>query len=489
MQLCYATIRETMENMRQDSAIRQFCAARAEEQELDHDLDHTWPSLDFTNDNENDAPQPEVDQLVNTFFNDNDDNNNNNEEDSITDDVYSRANVNQATDHDERGADEGLQLVHLLLTCAEAVGCRDAHLAHSILNQISPRLNPWGDSLQRVSHCFAIALKSRLLLLQHISPNGSFSTNNNRINASTVTKQERAQAFALLHKTTPYIAFGFAAANAAICQAANGKPSLHIVDLGMQHNLQWPSLLKSLSIQPSPPKIVRITGVITDPDAVAEELEHSMKRLCEYGIDLECNFVREVVSPLTLTREKLGLKEEEVLVVNSIMQLHKHVKESRGSLKTILQSIKKLGPDLVTVVEQDANHNGPFFLGRFLECLHYYAAVFDSLEWRLARGSGERMKIERWHMGEEICNVVACEGEDRVERHERAEQWRRQMGRAGFQVVGLECLDEVKGVVGGYGSEGYTLTVEKGCLQLGWKGRPIMMASAWQLNNLSSSAS
>ncbi|XP_047964673.1 GRAS family protein RAD1-like [Salvia hispanica] len=471
-----------MENMRQDSAIRQFCAARVEEQDLDHDLNHTWPpSLDFTNDN--DVPQPEVDQLVNTFFNDNDNDN----DDSITDDLYYNApcaNVNQATD-------EGLQLVHLILACAEAVGCRDAHLAHSILNQIWPRLNPWGDSLQRVSHCFAIALKSRLSLLQHISPNASFSTNNIRINTSTVTKQERAQAFALLHKTTPYIAFGFAAANAAICQAANGKQSLHIVDLGMQHNLQWPSLLKSLSIQPSPPKIVRITGVITDLDA-AEELQHSVKTLCAYGIDLEYNFVREEVSPLTLTREKLGLKEEEaVLVVNSIMQLHKHVKESRGSLKTILQSIKKLGPDLVTVVEQDANHNGPFFLGRFLECLHYYAAVFDSLEWRMGRGSGERMKIERWHMGEEICNVVACEGEERVERHERAEQWRRQMGRAGFEVVGLECLDEVKEVVGGYGngSEGYTLAVEKGCLQLGWKGRPIMMASAWHLNNLPSSSS
>ncbi|KAL1566926.1 GRAS family protein RAD1-like [Salvia divinorum] len=404
-----------MENMRQDSAIRQFCAARVEEQELDHSLDHIRSSLDLTNDN--DAPQLELDQLVDAFFNDN------NNDDSMADDVHYESNAPCA--NLEKGVDEGLQLIW-------------------------PCLNPSGDSLQRVSHCFSIALNSRLSLLQNLNPNDSLSTNN-KIH---VTKQEKAQAFALLHKTTPYIVFGFTAANAAICEAAKGKQSLHIVDLGMEHNLQWPSLLKSLSIQPLLPKSIWITGVIGDLDA-AEEVEHSMRRLHdeagEYGITLEYNFVREQVSPLTLSREKLGLKEEAVLA--------------------------------------DANHNGPFFLGRFLECLHYYAAVFDSLEWRLARGSGERMKIERWHLGEEICNVVACEGEDRVERHERADQWRRQMGRAGFQVVGFKCLDEVKGVVGRYGSEGYTLAIEKGCLQLGWKGRPIMMASAWQLNNLSSSSS
>lgn len=102
-------------------------------------------------------------------------------------------------------------------------------------------------------------------------------------------------------------------------------------------------------------------------------------------------------------------------------------------------------------MEQDANHNGPYFLGRFLESLHYYSAVFDSLEAGLGRDKPERMKVERVCYGEEICNVVAYEGSDRSERHERGDQWRRQMGRAGFQVVGLNCLDWVKMLVSGYG--------------------------------------
>ncbi|GLU05031.1 hypothetical protein SLE2022_221560 [Rubroshorea leprosula] len=169
------------------------------------------------------------------------------------------------------------------------------------------------------------------------------------------------------------------------------------------------------------------------------------------------------------------------------MHLHKSVKESRGSLQAILQAIKKLGPTLVTVMEQDANHNGPFFLGRFLESLCYYSAIFNSPEASLPRNSPQRMKIERVHFAEDIRNIVAYEGADRMERHERADQWSRQLGRAGFRGVGLKCLSQAGMMWSVYGCDGYTLATEKGCLLLGRKGRPIILASAWQVHNSSSS--
>lgn len=45
--------------------------------------------------------------------------------------------------------DHGLNLVHLLLACAEAVGCKDTNLAHSMINQIWGSVGPWGYSFQR----------------------------------------------------------------------------------------------------------------------------------------------------------------------------------------------------------------------------------------------------------------------------------------------------------------------------------------------------
>ncbi|XP_057487651.1 GRAS family protein RAD1-like [Actinidia eriantha] len=390
------------------------------------------------------------------------------------------------------GVDQGLQLVHLLLACAEAVGCRDTQLADLMLTQIWPSISPWGDSLQRVSYCFAMGLKSRLSLLQNLNSNGTilFTANGSTDSVSnTVTREEKMEAFQLLHKTTPYIAFGFMAANDAITQASQGKDYLHIIDLGTQHTLQWPSLIRSLASRADgPPKSVRITAILENPCSL--DLQSSIKGLIDeagaLGIPLEFHVITEsVVTPCLLTKEKLNINlgEGEALFVNSIMHLHKYVKESRGSLKAILQAIKKLGPTLVTVVEQDSNHNGPFFLGRFVESLHYYSAIFDSLECSLPRNSQQRMKMEIVHFAEEIKNIIACEGSDRVERHERVDQWRRQLGRAGFQGVGLKCMSQARMMVSMYGCDGYTLASDKGCLLLGWKARPIMLASAWQLHN------
>ncbi|KAJ4829867.1 hypothetical protein Tsubulata_013125 [Turnera subulata] len=385
------------------------------------------------------------------------------------------------------GVDQGLHLVHLLLACAEAVGCRDTQLAESMLTQIWVSVNPWGDSLQRISYCFAMGLKCRLSLLHNANANGTVP--NGGMDLSFISREEKMEAFQLLYQTTPYIAFGFLAANEAICQAAQGKESLHIVDLGMEHTLQWPSLIRNLASRPEGPPKLRITGLINDENTL--ELEASMRALAKeanaLGIALEFSLVPEAITPGTLTRENLGLREGEALFVNSMMHLHKFVKESRGSLKAVLQAIKKLGPTLITVVEQDANHNGPFFLGRFIESLHYYSAIFDSLEASLPRNSPQRMKIEKTKFAEEIRNIVAYEGSDRIERHERADQWRRQLGRAGFQVMGLNCMSQARMMISVYGCDGYTLANEKGCLLLGWKGRPIMLASAWQVHSVSSS--
>lgn len=393
------------------------------------------------------------------------------------------------------GMDQGLDLVHMLLACAEAVGCRDTHQAELLLTRIWALASPSGDSLQRVSYCFSKGLKCRLSsLLPHNNNNNVFANNGTLTltggnammedHVPLVTREKKLEAFQLLYQTTPYIAFGFMAANEAIIQASKGKGSIHIIDLGMEHTFQWPSLIRALASRPDgSPKKLRITGFTTNEDNL--KLQNIMNVLVEeassLGIPLEFHIISEPPTPSILTIDKLNLKKGEALFVNSILQLHKYVKESRGYLKAILQSIKQLGPIAITVVEQDTNHNGPFFLGRFLESLHYYSAIFDSIEASMPRNSPQRMKIERVHFAEEILNIVACEGPDRMERHERVDQWRRQLGRAGFQVMPLKCTSQARMMLSVYDCDGYTLSSEKGCLLLGWKGRPIMMASAWQV--------
>jgi|UniRef100_A0A2N9E9H6 hypothetical protein len=519
------------DNLNHDLAIRKFCPARVEQElgewEWEEELLMNEPELcslynTTTTTTTPFLPAPEVDEFVESCINmdhyekeycsnlqhDFDKFQEEMETFSMVNDVYGNASmmiegdglelsgsfeefgvlvpemvpsVQEEVNHGD--VNQGLHLVHMLLACAEAVGSRDTQLADSMLNQIWASASPWGDSLQRVSYCFATGLKSRLSLLHNVNANGTFT--NSAKEKSLITREEKSEAFQLLYQTTPYIAFGFMAANEAICQAAQGKDSFHIIDIGMENTLQWPSLIRTLASRPEGPPKLRITGLISDQHL--SELEVSMKALVDnastLGLILEFNMISGPVTPSVLTNENLNLREGEALFVNSIMHLHEYVKESRGSLKAILQAIKKLGPTVLTIVEQDANHNGPFFLGRFLESLHYYSAIFDSLEASLPRNSAQRLKME-FLFAEEIRNIVAFEGSNRVERHERIDQWRRQLGRAGFQVMGLKCMSQARMLISVYGCDGYTLTTEKGCLLLGWKGRPIILASAWQVHNV-----
>jgi hypothetical protein len=85
---------------------------------------------------------------------------------------------------------------------------------------------------------------------------------------------------------------------------------------------------------------------------------------------------------------------------------------------------------VVVVTEQEASHNAAALTERFVEALNYYAALFDCLEVVAARGSVERARVERWLLGEEIKNIVACDGAERRERHERLERWAARMERA-----------------------------------------------------------
>lgn len=67
-----------------------------------------------------------------------------------------------------------------------------------------------------------------------------------------------------------------------------------------------------------------------------------------------------------------------------------------------------------------------------MEALHYYSAMFASLDTMLPKYDTGRTKMEQFYFAEEIKNIVSCEGLARVDRHERVDQWHRHMSHAGF---------------------------------------------------------
>ncbi|GMI72215.1 hypothetical protein HRI_000890800 [Hibiscus trionum] len=406
--------------------------------------------------------------------------------------------VRMAAGYEENGVEEdktayGMRLVQLLIACAEAVACRDKSHASALLSELHANALVFGTSFQRVASCFVQGLAERLNSVQPLGTavgRVQLPPVMNIMDINVSDSDKKQEAFRLVYENCPHIKFGHFVANLAILEAFEGESLVHVVDLGMTLGLpeghQWRHLIQSLAATTrgggtgkKPCTRLRITAVGLCVDrfvAIGRELKTYAKSM---GINLEFGIVESNLE--NLKPEDIKVYDDEVLVVNSVLQLHCVVKESRGALNSVLQMIHELSPKLLVLVEQDSSHNGPFFLGRFMEALHYYSAIFDSLDAMLPKYDTKRAKMEQFYFAEEIKNIVSCEGPDRVERHERVDQWRRRMSRAGFQAAPLRLLSQAKQWLGNNKViEGYTVVEDKGCLVLGWKSKPIVAVSCWK---------
>ncbi|KAK3043311.1 hypothetical protein RJ639_002554 [Escallonia herrerae] len=369
----------------------------------------------------------------------------------------------------EDGSGDGMGLEQLLVSCAEAVACRDKSHASVLLSELRSNALVFGSSFQRVASGFVQGLTDRLALVQPLGTVGLVPPTMNIMDIATEKKEE---ALRLVYEICPHIR--------EFCSCGGPGHDPWSATLGLPHGHQWRGLIHSLANRTGqPPRLVRITAV----GLCVERFQIIGNELVAYamslGINLEFSLVESNLE--NLRPENIKTRNGEVLVVNSILQLHCVVKESRGALDSVLQIIHELSPKVLVLVEQDSSHNGPFFLGRFMEALHYYSAIFYSLDAMLPKYDTRRAKMEQFYFAEEIKNIVSCKGPARVERHERVDQWRRRMSRAGFQSAPIKMMAQAKQWLGKLDiCEGYTIVEEKGCLMLGWKSKPIVVASCWK---------
>ncbi|KVH92859.1 DELLA protein RGL1-like [Cynara cardunculus var. scolymus] len=372
--------------------------------------------------------------------------------------------------------DSGLQLVHLLLACAEAVAKEDFMSARKFLHHLDRVVSLLGDSMQRVASCFTEALKARLAATLTTKPAAS-STPKPPFTPFPPNAMEILKIYQIVYQACPYIKFAHFTANQAIFEAFEAEERVHVIDLDILQGYQWPAFMQALAARPGGPPFLRITGIGSSPESVRETGRCLSELAQSLHVPFEFHPVGEQLEDLEphMFNRRVG----EALAVNSVNRLQRVPGHCLGNL---LAMIRDQAPNIVTIVEQEASHNGPYFLGRFLEALHYYSAIFDSLDATFPADSPQRAKVEQYIFAPEIRNIVACEGAERVMRHERLEKWRKIMEGKGFKGVPLSenAVTQSKILLSLYSCDGYRLTEDRGCLLLGWQDRSILAASAWR---------
>lgn len=370
--------------------------------------------------------------------------------------------------------DSGIRLVHMLVTCAESVQRGDLALAGSLIENMQSLLTRVNVNcgIGKVAGYFIDALSRRIF-----SPPGS-------IGSGAGTNEDEVLYYHF-YEACPYLKFAHFTANQAILEAFDGHDCVHVIDFNLMHGLQWPALIQALALRPGGPPLLRLTGIGPPSPDGRDSLREIGLRLADLARSVNVRFNFRGVAASRLDDVKpwmLQVSPKEAVAVNSIMQLHRLLGSDptrNSAIDTVLGWIRNLNPKIVTVVEQEADHNQVGFLDRFTEALYYYSTMFDSLE---ACALQPEKALAEIYIQREICNVVCCEGSARVERHEPLAKWRSRLVQAGFKPLhlGSNALKQASMLLTLFSAQGYCVEEKEGCLTLGWHNRPLIAASAWQ---------
>ncbi|KAM7501877.1 LOW QUALITY PROTEIN: hypothetical protein LguiB_000781 [Lonicera macranthoides] len=106
--------------------------------------------------------------------------------------------------------------------------------------------------------------------------------------------------------------------------------------------------------------------------------------------------------------------------------------------------------------------------------------MFDILEATTERWDKDRMMFEREVFGREAMNIIACEGEGRIEMPETYKQWEDWNWRAVFKQMPLDIVKEVSEKVGLQYHKDFVVEEDSNWMLQGWKGQFIHALSCWE---------
>ncbi|KAB1199112.1 Scarecrow-like transcription factor PAT1 [Morella rubra] len=371
-------------------------------------------------------------------------------------------------------------LKEVLCACARAIADNDMFTAEWLLSALRQMVSVSGEPIQRLGAYMLEGLVARLA--------SSGSSIYKALRCKEPAGAELLSYMHLLYEVCPYFKFGYLSANGAIAEAMKDESQVHIIDFQIAQGSQWVTLIQGLAARHGGPPQIRITGIDDSTSSYArggglDIVGRRLARLAE-SCKVPFEFNAAGISASEIQLEDLGVRHGEAIAVNFALVLH-HVPDesvsSQNHRDRLLRLIKSLSPKVVTLVEQESNNNTAPFFHRFLETMNYYGAIFESLDATLPREHRERINVEQHCLAREVVNIIACEGAERVERHELLGKWRSRFTMAGFTPYPLSPLVNatIKTLLENY-CEKYTLEERDGTLLLGWMDRVLVASCAWR---------
>ncbi|CAN6459726.1 unnamed protein product [Victoria cruziana] len=371
----------------------------------------------------------------------------------------------------------------LLADCAQAVAANDSARIQQLLWLLNELSSPYGDTDQKLAAYFLQALFARIT--------GSGQRTYRTLSAvaeKSLSFESTRRTMLRFQEASPWVTFGHAAANGAILEAFDGEPRLHIIDISTTHCTQWPTLLEALATRPDDTPHLHLTTLVLGGSSATNVMREISQRIEKFARLMGVPFKFSVVycEEGGLGEDALGrveIEPGEAVAVNCVGTLRRVPPGPRRD--ALVSGFGRLGPKVVTVVEEEADFFGGEegqFVPAFLECARFFSTYLDSLEWSFPRTSNERLALER-AAGRAIVDIVSCPSGDSAERRERATGWTRRLRCAGFSPAPFsdEVSDDVRALLRRY-KDGWSMVPagDTPGIFLTWKESPVVWASAWK---------
>nr|ABK35067.1 truncated nodulation signaling pathway 1 protein [Lotus japonicus] len=354
---------------------------------------------------------------------------------------------------------EGRWAEQLLNPCAAAIAGGNVNRVQHLLYVLHELASPTGDPNHRLA---AHGLRA---LTHHLSSSSSSPTSSGTITFASTEPRFFQKSLLKFYEVSPWFSFPNNIANASILQVLAEEANitsrtLHILDIGVSHGVQWPTLLDALSRRSGgPPSVVRLTVVTAENDqnmetpfSKAPPGYNYYPRLLGYAqsinINLQINRI-ENHSLQTLNAQSISASPDEILIVCAQFRLHHLNHNSPDERSEFLKVLRNMEPRGVILSENNTecccSGCGNFAAG-FTRRVEYLWRFLDSTSSAFKGRESDERRVMEGEAAKALTN--------QREMNEEKEKWCGRMKEAGFagEVFGEDAVDGGRALLRKYDS-------------------------------------
>jgi hypothetical protein len=386
---------------------------------------------------------------------------------------------------------DGRWAEQLLNPCASAITAGNLTRIQHLLYVLHELASPAGDANHRLA---AHGLKA----LTHQLSSSSLSSPVSSITFASTKPKFFQRSLINFNDINPWFTIPNNIANSSILQIMSEQdPStnLHILDIGVSHGVQWPTLLEALTRRScGPPPLVRLTVIAPTSDIIDQNIDTPFatgplgysftSQLLGFAkamnINLQINRL-DNQKVEDLNEQVINSSPDETLIVCAQFRLHNLNHKNPDNRTEFLKVLRNMNPKGVILSENNmecsCNNCGDFATG-FSRRVEYLWRFLDSTSAAFKGRESEERRMMEGEAAKSLINIA--------EMNEKKEKWCERMRGAGFvgNCFAEDTTDGARALLRKYDNNWEMRVEDKdgGCIGLLWKGLPVSFSSLWKTN-------